>query len=115
VSLKLTGPNFQKWSRSVKIALRTKGKLGFIDGSCARPAQNSLKFDQWVKCDSMVVSWLLNSMLPELSKAFLYVNSAQELLDELTKRFGESNGPLFYHLEKEIADLYQGGDLVAVY
>ena len=37
VNLKLTGPNFQKWSRSVKIALRIKGKLGFLDGSCAKP------------------------------------------------------------------------------
>ena len=76
VSLRLTGPNFQKWSRSVKIALRTKGKLGFLNGSCAKPTQNSQKYDQWIKCDSMVVSWLLNSMLPELSEAFLYVNSA---------------------------------------
>jgi len=63
----------------------------------------------------MVVSWLLNSMVPDLSKAFLYVNSAQELWDELLERFGESNGPLLYHLEKEIADLYQGSDSIAVY
>jgi len=74
VSLKLTGLNFQKWSKSVKIALRTKVKLGFIDGSCSKPNRNTSKFDQWIKCDSMVVSWLLNSMTPELSEAFLYVN-----------------------------------------
>jgi len=115
VNLKLTGPNFQKWGRSVKIALRTKGKLGFLDGTCAKPGQSSPKLDQWMKCDSMVVSWLLNSMVPELSEAFLYVNSAQELWDELTEKFGESNGPLLFHLEKEISELYQGGDPVAVY
>jgi len=115
VNLKLTGLNFQKWSRSVKIALRTKGKLGFLDGSCAKPGQSSIKLDQWMKCDSMVVSWLLNSMVPELSEAFLYVNSAKELWDELTERFGESNGPLLFHLEKEIFELHQGGDPVAVY
>ena len=68
-----------------------------------------------MKCDSMVVSWLLNSMVPELSEAFLYVNSAKELWDELTERFGESNGPLLFHLEKEIFELHQGGDPVAVY
>jgi len=54
-------------------------------------------------------------MVPELSEAFLYVNSAQELWHELTKKFGESNGPLLYHLEKEITNLYQGSDSVAVY
>ena len=115
MATKLTGPNFMKWSRTVKIALRTKGKLGLIDGSCPKPGQDSLKFDQWIKCDSMVGSWLLNSMVPDLSEAFLYVNSAQELWNELTERFGESNGPLLYHLEKEISELYQGSDSVAVY
>jgi len=54
-------------------------------------------------------------MVPDLSEAFFNVNSTQELWDELTERFGESNGPLLYHLEKEIADLYQGNDSVAVY
>ena len=54
-------------------------------------------------------------MVPELSEAFLYVNSTQELWSELTERFGESNGPLLYHLEKEISDLYQRSDSVAVY
>jgi len=115
VNLKLTGLNFQKWSRSVKIALRTKVKLSFIDGSCPKPNQNSLGFDQWIKCDSIVVSWLLNLMMPKLSEAFLYVYSAQELWNDLTERFGESNEPLLYQLEKEITDLYQGSDSVAMY
>jgi len=63
----------------------------------------------------MVVSWLLNSIVPELADAFLYVNSAREIWDELTERFGESNGPLLYQIQKEIEDLYQGNDRVAVY
>ena len=54
-------------------------------------------------------------MTADLSEAFLYVNSAQELWEELTERFGESNGPLLYHLEKEITDLYQGSDSVTAY
>jgi len=115
VNLKLNGVNFQKWSRSVKIALRTKVKLGFIDRTCPRPSTDSPKFDQWIKCDSVVVSWLLNSMTPDLSEAFLYVNSSKELWDELVERFGESNGPLLYQLEKEISELFQGNDSVAVY
>ena len=45
INLKLTGPNFQRWSKSVKIALRTKGKLGFLDGSCAQPAVNSAQLN----------------------------------------------------------------------
>ena len=99
----------------VRITLRTKAKLGFIDGSCEKPSTESHRYNQWVRCDSMVVNWLLNSMVPDLSEAFLYVNSAQELWNDLTERFGESNGPLLYQLEKEISYLYQGNDSVDVY
>uniref|UniRef100_A0A7C8Z8R5 Uncharacterized protein n=1 Tax=Opuntia streptacantha TaxID=393608 RepID=A0A7C8Z8R5_OPUST len=63
----------------------------------------------------MVVSWLLNSIVPELADAFLYANSARELRDELIERFGQSNAPLLYQIQKEIEDLYQGNDNVAVY
>ena len=115
VNNKLTGANFQRWSRAVKIALSTKVKLGFIDGSCPAPTANSPNYNQWIKCDYMVVSWLLNSIVPELADAFLYAKSACELWNELTERFGQSNGPLLYQIQKEIEDLYQGNDSVAVY
>ena len=91
----------------MQIALKTKTKLGFIDGSCAKPSANSQSYDQWIRCDNMVVSWLLNSMTAELAKAFLYVNFASQLWDELIERFGQSNGPLLYQLEKELSELYQ--------
>jgi len=54
-------------------------------------------------------------MIPELAEAILSVDYAQELWSELTERFGDSNGPLLYQLEKEILELYQGNDNIAVY
>jgi len=105
VNIKLNGANFQRWTHSVRFALKTKSKLGFIDGKCAQPVVNSHAYNQWIRCDSMMVSWLLNFMVPDLSEAFLYVNSAKELWDDLSERFGGSNGPLLYQLEKDIADL----------
>ena len=104
-TMKLNGLNFQQWSRSVKIALRTRTKLGFIDGSCKKPESNSPMYEQWIRCDSMVVSWLLNFIIPELSEAFLYTGSAEELWTELSERFGQNNGPLLYQIQKEISDL----------
>ena len=99
----------------MKIALKTKTKLGFVDGSCSKSAVTSHLYDHWIKCDNMVVSWLLNSMTTELVEAFLYVNSAAQLWEELTECFGQSNGPLSYQLEKELSELYQENDSVAVY
>lgn len=115
VNTKLNGTNFQPWSRSVRIALNTRAKLGFIDGSCTRPDPDSPNLLQWIRCDNLVVSWLLNSIVPELSDAFLYANSAKDLWQELSDRFGQSNGPLLFQIEKEITELQQGTDSVAVY
>lgn len=37
IPIKLTGPkNYTLWSRSMKLTLRGKGKLEFIDGSCKK-------------------------------------------------------------------------------
>ena len=41
VNIKLNGTNFQRWTRSVRFALKTKAKLGFVDGKCGQPAINS--------------------------------------------------------------------------
>jgi len=56
VNNKLNGANFQRWSRSVQIALKTKVKIGFIDGSCPMPNLTCQTCHQWIKVDNMVVS-----------------------------------------------------------
>ena len=93
----------------------SKVKIGFIDGSCLMPDPTSQTYHQWIKVDNMVVSWLLNSIAPELADAFLYASSAYELWTELAERFGQSNGPLLYQIQKEIDGLYQENDSVALY
>ena len=54
-------------------------------------------------------------MINELAQAVLYVNYTRQLWEELTERFGQSNGPLLYQLEKELSELYQENDSVVVY
>ncbi|PWA76567.1 hypothetical protein CTI12_AA233370 [Artemisia annua] len=94
------GSNFHGWSRNVKMALGAKLKLGFIDGSCAKPNADDVDVQRWIRCDYMVTCWILNSMVNELSDAFLYSQSACELWKEIAERYGQSNGPLINHLER---------------
>ena len=55
----------------MKIALCTKTKSRFIDGSYKKPGSTSLMYEQWIHCDSVLVSWLPNYIVPKLYKAFL--------------------------------------------
>lgn len=62
VSETLTNQNYQHWSRYVKIALLAKLKLGFIDGTQLKPADNSPQLALWKRSNHLVISWLLNSI-----------------------------------------------------
>ncbi|PWA57357.1 hypothetical protein CTI12_AA409170 [Artemisia annua] len=110
-----TGANFLGWNRTVKIALGAKLKLGFIDGSSPKPALIDPNYQRWVRCDYMVTCWILNSMVSELSESFLYAQSARDLWKELEERYGQSNGPLIYHVERELSKVSQGNSTVAAY
>ncbi|XP_071699597.1 uncharacterized protein [Rutidosis leptorrhynchoides] len=109
------GSNYTGWSRTIKMALGAKLKLGFIDGTLAKPAVTDANFQRWTRCDYMVICWILNSMIAELSESFLYAQSAQELWKELNERYGQSNGPLIYQIERELSKVNQGGLTVAAY
>ncbi|GJT41206.1 retrovirus-related pol polyprotein from transposon TNT 1-94 [Tanacetum coccineum] len=85
------GGNFLGRTRNIKMALGAKLKLGFIDGTCVKPA------------------------VTKLSDAFLFTQSAQELWKEIVERYGQSNGPLPYQLERELSHIYQGNLSIASY
>lgn len=115
ISPVLTGNNYLTWSRSIKIALGAKTKLGFIDGRCKQLEEKDSRYEQWIKADCMVRYWILNSISKDIVEAFLYVNTARELWEELKERFGECNGPLLYQIQREITTVTQGGMTLTQY
>uniref|UniRef100_A0A1S4A6F0 Uncharacterized protein n=1 Tax=Nicotiana tabacum TaxID=4097 RepID=A0A1S4A6F0_TOBAC len=103
-----TGRGFQGWRRSVPIALSTKNKLGFINGTCPAPVSTSKNFQPWSRCNDMVISWLLNSLSKDIGDSVIYSKSAKDLWNSLEHRFGQSNGTKLYHMRKELSGLVQG-------
>ncbi|KAL0374194.1 UNVERIFIED_CONTAM: hypothetical protein Sradi_3335100 [Sesamum radiatum] len=63
----------------------------------------------------MVISWILNSISKDIVESFLYVDTARDLWLEIEARFGVSNGPLVYQLQREIASAAQGTHSVSSY
>lgn len=115
VNTPLKGHNYLSWSQSVQVALRAKKKLGFINGKIKAPALDSDDYDKWWTADSMVVSWLLNAISKDISDAFVFCKNAKVLWDELKQRYGESNGPMIYKIERDIAGYRQGNNSVTDY
>ena len=54
----LDGENYANWSHVVRNALKSKNKLGFVNGDLTRPSDASPELDAWEKCNSMVIAWL---------------------------------------------------------
>ncbi|GMP99607.1 hypothetical protein CsSME_00047020 [Camellia sinensis var. sinensis] len=67
------------------ISLNAKSKLGFIDGTIAMPAATTKPDDyaSWRRCNDMILSWILNSLTPDLADNVIYSTTAQEVWDDL--------------------------------
>lgn len=116
VSCPLDLKNYLCWRRSMLIALQAKNKVVFVDGSLSKPIdEDSDDFSSWIFVDSMVTSWLLNSMSKDLSEAYMYASSARELWFELEEKFGEVDKPRVFKLRKQLISTVQGTDSIALY
>lgn len=63
----------------MELALSSKLKLGFVDGSYVKPATNSLLVMQWLRRNNMVTSWILNSITVEIRNSIVYIQSARDI------------------------------------
>ena len=60
----LSGGNYHSWSCAMLLALKTKKKIQFMDGSLPRPALHDPNFTLWDHCNTLVVSWVHHSLDP---------------------------------------------------
>lgn len=79
VAAPLTPLNFLNWSRSIRRALAAKSKLELLDGTFPEPAPDAAYYKQWLRADSMISSWILNSISKELVNAFTHIESTRKL------------------------------------
>ncbi|XP_074373832.1 uncharacterized protein LOC141714199 [Apium graveolens] len=100
--------NYNQWRRSMEIALSSKLKSGFIDGSYLKPAIDSPLMIHWMRCNNMITSWILNSVSTEIRNSIVYIQSAREIWLDLEVRYAQSNVPKLFHLKKELAHLTEG-------
>jgi len=80
------------------IALTAKNKLGYVDGSIVKLAPIASTYLPWIRCNTMVLSWILNSISKDIAASVIYLNTAQEIWLNLKERFSQKNGPRIYQI-----------------
>lgn len=84
ITLQLTGAeNYAIWSRSMRIGLLGKSKLGFVDGKFPKTSFAPELFDIWEKCNVVVLSWIMNAVKPSLLSSVVYGGDAHKVWCDL--------------------------------
>jgi hypothetical protein len=116
VSQSLVGDNYHTWLRSMVIALTEKNKIGFVNGVIEQPQDESSPiYNAWVCCNTMVISWLLNSLSKEIASNVIYANTTKEIWEDLRERFAQGNGPRIFEIQKSILVLSQDNSSMSSY
>ncbi|XP_071741113.1 uncharacterized protein [Rutidosis leptorrhynchoides] len=98
--LKGTG-NYNVWSCALKLALQTKNKLGFIDGSCARfeYEDDDVLLGQWDRCNSVVLTWILMSLSEDVYNGQIFSKTAESVWTELKETYDKIDASFLMGLD----------------
>ena len=116
VAQHLTKDNYPTWARAMIMALDVKSKLGFVDGSITvAMAITLLEKQAWSKCNSMISSWILNSVSPHIKASVIYRDTTLAVWNALKIRFQQANGPRISQFQKQISTIMQGDSTVTTF
>lgn len=117
VSKKLTGDNYNSWCRAMKISLTAKNKTGFITGTIKEPSAIKKPEDHalWQRCNDMVLSWILNSLEPDLADLVLSCTTPYAIWEDLRERFALGKAPRIFQVQRDIYKIEQGQMSIASY
>ncbi|XP_075086144.1 uncharacterized protein LOC142168875 [Nicotiana tabacum] len=116
ISLQLTGSDrYAIWSKSMRIGLLSKSKLGFVDGRYPKSKFEPELHDQREKVNAVVLSWIMNAVRPGLLSSIVYASNAHRVWEDLKEIFDKVNGSRVLHLHREIHTFTQGTMTVSDY
>ncbi|GMY19494.1 hypothetical protein FCV25MIE_14733, partial [Fagus crenata] len=104
------------WSQFVKLYVTGKRKLGYLTGEKIKPAISDPSFSTWVEENAMLMSWLLNSMTPDINASFLRLPTAHDICDAVAQTYFTGNdASQIYELRRKAHETHQQGKSLASY
>jgi transposase InsO family protein len=115
-SFRLNGSNYFRWSQSVQMYIRGKGKMGYLTGDRKEPDASDPQHDVWDAENSMVMTWLVNSMEEEISSNYMCYSTAKELWESVKEMYSDlENKSQIYELTLKATEIRQGNENVTKY
>jgi len=105
--VKFNEKTYDPWEQAIRIALKAKNKLAFIDEKLTKPVIKDgvylAKAIVWKMVNSMIISWIMNVIDPKLHWSTTYVDSVEKMWENIWKRYSILNVPVVHQLKVEIA------------
>ncbi|XP_076933169.1 uncharacterized protein LOC143598977 [Bidens hawaiensis] len=116
INVKLKGTeNYRVWANAMKLALQVKNKVGFINGKCLKLVDDEVLAGQWDRCNSVVLTWILNSVSDELYVGQIYFELAFDAWEELRDTYDNVYGSVVFGFYQNINLPSQNGITVSEY
>jgi len=104
----LNETNYNSWSRNMRMALLSKNKLKFMDGSMKTPTRDDPLYEAWERANVMVLSWIIRTLSPQIAESVIYIESARDLWNDLKERFTKGDYFRISDLLQEMHSAKQG-------
>ncbi|RVX06279.1 Retrovirus-related Pol polyprotein from transposon RE2 [Vitis vinifera] len=105
-----------QWSQSVLLFICGKGKDEYLTGEAAMPETTEPGFRKWKIENSMIMSWLINSMNNDIGENFLLFGTAKDIWDAAKETYSSSeNTSELFQVESALHDFRQGEQSVTQY
>ncbi|CAL1371157.1 unnamed protein product [Linum trigynum] len=111
--IKLTGTNnYNQWSRTVRVALKSKNKMGFINGIIPIPDSLHASYPAWEQSNTSVLFMILGSLHPSLVDSISSMENARVVWNDLKQRFGQADNMRISDLQTVVYTSKQGNKSV---
>lgn len=111
----LNGLNYDEWAINFRMALSSKKKFGFLDGSIPKPEAGSPRLEDWVANNHLIVGWIKLTIEPNIRSTISTREVAKELWDIIKKIFSIKSGARLQQLRNSLATCKQNGSTVDDY
>ena len=99
----------------MKLAIDGRGKLGFLTGEEKTPKESDPLFPKWRSKNSLITTWLLNSMDESIRKPYLFM-SAKEIWDAVRETYSDlENHSQAFELKTRLWNSKQGETDIATF
>ncbi|KAG8373611.1 hypothetical protein BUALT_Bualt11G0042300 [Buddleja alternifolia] len=113
-SYRLDGQNYLQWSQLVRTFLKGRGKIAHLTGPV--PQTSDPAFVAWDIEDSILMSWLWNSMQPEVSKNYMFLPTSKDIWDTMKRTYSKvQDASVIFEIKTKITSTKQGSLSVTDY